>query len=65
MKIEKVKKLAANLHDKKRYVIQIKDFKESSNVWLVFKKLHRAIKFNQNAWLKPYIDMKAELGKKA
>ena len=65
MKIEKVKKLAANLHDKKSCVIQIKDFKESSNVWLVFKKLHRAIKFNQNAWLKPYIDMKAELGKKA
>ena len=32
---------------------------------LVFKKVHRVIKFNQNAWLKPYIDMNTDLRKKA
>ena len=31
---------------------------------LVFKKVHRVIKFNQNAWLKPYIGMITDLRKK-
>ena len=30
---------------------------------LAFKKVNKAIKFNQNAWLKPYIDMNADLKK--
>ena len=29
------------------------------------KNLHRVIKFNQKAWLKPYIDMNVELREKA
>ena len=29
------------------------------------KKVHRVIKFNQNAWLKPYIDMYNKLRQKA
>ena len=31
---------------------------------LILKKVHRVIKFNQNAWLKPCIDMNADLRKK-
>ena len=37
MKIEKVKKLVANLLDKTEYIIQIRNFKEALNDGLVFK----------------------------
>ena len=65
MKIEKVEKLVANLHDKTEYVINIRILKQALNHRLVLKKVHRVIKFNQNAWLKPYIDMNTDLRKKA
>ena len=65
MKIEKVEKLVANLHDKTEYVIQIRNSKQTLNHGLVFKKVHRVKKFNQNTWLKPYIDMNKQLRKKA
>ena len=38
MKIEKVEKLVANLHDKTEYVIHIRNLKEELNHRLVFKK---------------------------
>ena len=63
MKIEKFKKLAANLHDKNKYVIHISYLKQALNNGLVLKKVHKVIKFNQNAWLKPYIDMNTDLRK--
>ena len=65
MKIEKVKKLVANLHDKTEYVIHIRNVKHALNHGIVLKKAHRVIKFNQNAWLKPYIDLKRYLTRKA
>ena len=65
MKIEKVEKLVANLHDKTEYVIHIRNLKQALNHGLVFKKVHKMIKFNQNAWLKPYIDMNTDLRKNA
>ena len=65
MKIEKVEKFLANLHDKTECVIHIKNLKEALNHRLVLKKVHKVIKFNQNAWLKPYIDMNTDLRKKA
>ena len=49
MKIEKTEKLGASLHDKTEYVISIRDLKQVLNHQLVLKKLHRRIKFNQNA----------------
>ena len=55
MKIEKAGKLVANLFDKTEYVIHIKHLKQALSHGLVFKNILRVIKFNQNAWLKPYI----------
>ena len=65
MKIEKVEKLVANLHENNEYVIHIKILKQALNHELVLKKVHRVIKLNQNAWLKLYIDMKIGVRKKA
>ena len=64
MKIEKVKNLVANLHDKVEYVIHIRNLKQGLNHELVLKNLYKGIKFNQNTWLKSYIDMNTDLRKK-
>ena len=64
MKIEKVEELVANLHDKTEYVIHIRSLKEALNHELVLKKVHRVITFNQNARLKPYIDINTNKKKK-
>ena len=63
IKIEKVEKLVANLHDKTEQVMHIINLKQASNHGLVLKSIHRMIKFNQNAWLKPYTDMNRDLKK--
>ena len=46
-------------------VIHIGNLKQASNHELVSKKVHKMIKFSQNVWLKPYIDMNTDLRKKA
>ena len=65
MKTEKVEKLVANLHDKTECVKHIRNLKQTLNHGLVLKNVYRMIKFNQNACLKPYIDMNTYLRKKA
>ena len=65
MKIENVERILANVHDKAEYVIYIRNLKQALNHGLVFKKVHRVIKFNQNVWLKPYIDMNTGIRQKA
>ena len=65
MEINKCKKLVCNLYDKKKYVVHMKSLKQALNHGLKFKKIHRIIEFNQEAWLKPYIDMNTELRKLA
>ena len=64
MKIEKFEKLIAKLRDKFEYVIHIRNFEKPLNCGLVLKKVNRVIKFNQNTWLKPYIDMNTDLRKR-
>ena len=66
MTIDKTQKLVCNLHDKKKYVVHISILKQALNHRLQLKKVHRVIiEFNQETWLKKYIDMNTELRKKA
>ena len=54
-----------DLHNKKKYVVQIKSSKQALNNGLKLKRVHRIIEFSQKAWLKSYIDMNTELRKLA
>ena len=65
MEINKCKKLVCNLCNKKKYVVHMNSSKQALNHGLKLKKIHRIIEFNQEAWLKPYIDMNTELRKEA
>ena len=65
MEINKCNKLVCNLYDKKKYVVHINSLKQALNHGLKLKKIHRIIEFDQEAWLKPYIDMNTELRKDA
>ena len=65
MEVNKCKKLVCNLFNKKKYVAHINALKQVLNHGLKLKKIHRVIEFNQEAWLKPYIDMNTELRKVA
>ena len=65
MEINKCKTLVCNLYDNKKYFVHINPLKQALNHGLKLKKIHRIIEFNQEAWLKPYIDMNTELRKLA
>ena len=64
-KLEKVEKLVCTLEDKEKYVIHLKALKQALDNGLKLKEVHRVIKFNQEAWLKPYIDLNTNLRKEA
>ena len=64
-KTEKVENLVTNLYDKTEYIIHIRNLKQVLNHGLILTKVPRVFKINQNAWLKPYIDMNTKLKQKA
>ena len=61
MVINKTKKLVCSLHNKKNYVAHINILKQTLNHGLKLKKVHRVIEFEQEAWLKKYIDFNTDL----
>ena len=65
MKIDECKKLVCNLRNKKKYVVHMRSLKQAQNHGLKLRKVHSIIEFNQESWLKPYIDMNAKLRKTA
>ena len=65
MVINNTKKLVCNLNDKKNYVVHINVLKQALDHGLKLRKVHRVIEFDQEAWLKEYIDVNTELRKKA
>ena len=65
MKLNKSTKLVCNVQDKKNYVVHIAALKQALNHGLKLAKVDKIIQFDQEAWLKPYIDMNTELRKHA
>ena len=59
------KKLVCNLNDKKNYIVHINVLKQALDHGLKLRKVHRAIEFEHETWLKEYIDVNTELRKKA
>ena len=62
-KIKKCNKLVCNIRDKTNYVVHIRVWKEALNHRLILRIVCRVIKFNQDSWLKPCIDMNTKLRK--
>ena len=60
-----MEKLVCDIEDKEKYVAHIRALKKALNHELILKKVHRVTQFNQEAWLKPYIDMNTGLRKEA
>ena len=50
---------------KKNYIVHINVLKQALDHGLKLRKVHRVIEFEQEAWLKEYIDVNTELRKKA
>ena len=65
MVINNTKKVVCNLNDKKNYVVHINVLKQALDHGLKLRKVHRVTEFDQEAWLKEYIDVNTELRKKA
>ena len=49
----------------KSYAVHIRSLKQALNHGLILENVHKVIQFNQEAWLKEYIDMNTELRKQA
>ena len=65
MVVNNTKKLICNLQDKKDYVVHINVLKQALDNGLKLIKVHQVIEFDQEAWLKEYINFNTELRKKA
>ena len=65
MEINGVEKLVHNFSDKKSYVIHIRALAQALKHGLILDRIHRAIEFDQSAWMKPYIDFNTQLRTKA
>ena len=53
------------MYDKKITCSSYRSWKQALNHGPIFKKVDRVIQFNQEAWLKPYIEMMTKLRTKA
>ena len=57
-------KICSQFAWQKNYVIKPRNLKQSFNNGLILQRVHRVIKCNQKAWLKPSIDMNSQLTRK-
>ena len=57
----KVRKLIPNLNNKTKYVLHYENLKQYESLGLIITKIHRGILFDEEAWLKKYIDLNTKL----
>lgn len=60
-----VKKLLTSLEDKDHYVIHYRNLQLYLRLGMKLKSIHRILRFKQEPWMKPYIDLNTEMRKKA
>ncbi|MFM2392193.1 MAG: hypothetical protein RLZZ546_170 [Bacteroidota bacterium] len=65
IKHDRVGKLVPNLHHKQGYVCHYRNLKQYLELGMKLIKVHQVVEFNQNAWMKPFIDFNTEKRKKA
>ena len=58
-------KLIPTLNNKEKYVIHYKTLLQCLELGMKLKKIYAGIKFNEEEWMKPYIDKNTELRTKA
>ena len=63
--VDKVEKLIPNLNSKEKYVIHHEALKQYLELGLKLVKVHRGIKFREEAFMKSYIDKNTKLRAKA
>ena len=59
--LNKCRKLTPNLNHKLNYILHIDNLQYYLSKGLVLKEIHKVVKFNQSAWLKPYIEKNSRL----
>ena len=63
--VNNTEKLISNLQNKKDYVVHINTLKQALEHCLKLINVHQVIEFEQEEWLKEYINLNTELRKKA
>ena len=61
LKIGGVEKLIPNLRDKEKYIVHHENLKLYLELGLKVKKIHRGIKFREEAWMRSYIELNTRL----
>ena len=61
MKINQCDRLLCNLYDKNNYVVHVRSLNQILDHELILKKVYKVIQFNQEAWLKEYIEINTKL----
>jgi len=59
--VNKVEKLTPTLRKKDKYVLHHRNVKQYLEMGMNLTKIHRGISFDEDAWLKPYIELNTKL----